>query len=75
MSFTVSARVSDRRFSFHHSSILSAVDQGWSLMVAGMTEVLITDAAGRAHCPHSLHRHLFGGPGPAAAPAVTKLAA
>ncbi|MGU3359971.1 hypothetical protein ACLBWX_06515 [Methylobacterium sp. M6A4_1b] len=76
MSFTVSARVSERCFSFHHSSILGAVDQGWSLKIAGMTDVRITDADGRVHCPDALHQHLFGLRGHAHADmAVTKLAA
>lgn len=74
VNFTVSARVSERRFSFRHSSILGAVEQGWSLMVAGMTEVVITDAAGRAHCPNALHQHLFG-PRASVAPVEVKLAA
>jgi len=60
VSFTVSARVSERCFSFRHSSILGAVEQGWSLMTAGMTEVQITDPSGRVHCPNALHQHLFG---------------
>ncbi|KQO71150.1 MULTISPECIES: hypothetical protein [unclassified Methylobacterium] len=60
MSFTVSARVLERCFSFRHSSVLGAVEQGWSLMIAGMTEVRITDASGRVHCPNALHQHLFG---------------
>lgn len=76
MSFTVSARVSERCFSFRHSSILGAVEQGWSLMIAGMTEVRITDASGRVHCPNALHQHMFGPRGPALPEAaVTKLAA
>jgi hypothetical protein len=76
VSFTVSARVSDRCFSFRHSSILGAVEQGWSLMTAGMTEVRITDVAGRVHCPNALHQHLFGPREPVLpAAAVIKLAA
>ncbi|KQP31231.1 hypothetical protein ASF49_11735 [Methylobacterium sp. Leaf104] len=76
MSFTVSARVSERCISFRHSSILGAVEQGWSLMTAGMTDVRITDADGRVHCPDALHRHLFGPRGQALAEAaMTKLAA
>jgi hypothetical protein len=45
-------------------------------MTAGMTEVRITDVAGRVHCPNALHQHLFG-PREPVLPAATviKLAA
>lgn len=77
MSFTVRARVSARQFSFQHRSLLSALDQSLSLLVSGMSDVRIVDAAGLAHTPCALQSLLFGtrpsrveavrtGPGPLA---------
>lgn len=77
MSFTVRARVSARQFSFQHRSLLSALDQSLSLLVSGMSDVRIVDAAGLAHTPSALQSLLFGarptlleavrtGPGPLA---------
>ena len=60
MSFTVRARVSARQFSFQHHSMLGALDQSLSLLVAGMAEVRIVDAEGRVHTPSALQALLFG---------------
>lgn len=60
MSFTVRARVSARQFSFQHHSLLSALDQSLSLLVSGMSDVRIVDAAGLAHTPSALQSLLFG---------------
>ena len=60
MSFTVTARVSARRFSYQHASLLSALDQGMSLIAAGMADVLIADVSGLAKTPADLYRNLFG---------------
>ncbi|WCS28892.1 hypothetical protein LOK46_32390 (plasmid) [Methylobacterium sp. NMS14P] len=61
MSFTVTARESARRFAFQHASLLNALDQGMSLIAAGMADVLIADGSGPARTPADLYRHLFGG--------------
>ena len=60
MNFVVSARISARRFVYHHTSMLNALDQGMSLLVAGMADVRITDGSGLAWTPSDLYRHLFG---------------
>lgn len=60
MSFTVSARVSARQFSFEHRSMLSALDQSLSLLITGMSDVRIVDAEGRVHTPSALQALLFG---------------
>ncbi|MGT2486237.1 hypothetical protein ACU4GA_10230 [Methylobacterium oryzae CBMB20] len=46
MHFTVTARLSARRFAYQHASVLTALDQGMSLIAAGMAEVTITDGSG-----------------------------
>lgn len=61
MSFTVTARVAARRIAFQHTSLLNALDQGMSLIAAGMVDVLIADADGLARSPLDLYRHMFGG--------------
>lgn len=60
MNFTVTARVSARRFAFQHASILNALDQGMSLIAAGMADVRITDAGGIARTPEVLYQSMFG---------------
>ncbi|MCJ2034557.1 hypothetical protein [Methylobacterium sp. J-068] len=60
MSFTVSARVSARQFSFRHHSMLSALDQSLSLVISGMSDVRIVEADGRVHTPAALQALLFG---------------
>lgn len=60
MSFTVTALVSARRFVYQHASVLNALDQGMSLIAAGMTDVLIADGSGLARTPADLYRALFG---------------
>ena len=59
MNFTVSARLSARRFAYQHASVLTALDQGMSLIAAGMADVTITDGSGRARTPAALYRFLF----------------
>lgn len=59
MSFTVTARMSARRFVYQHASMLNALDQGMSLIAAGMADVLIADASGLARTPSDLYKHLF----------------
>ncbi|GJE53353.1 hypothetical protein GOFOIKOB_6432 [Methylobacterium tardum] len=59
MNFTVSARLSARRFAYQHASVLTALDQGMSLIAAGMADVTITDGSGRARTPAALYRSLF----------------
>ncbi|MEL6061721.1 MULTISPECIES: hypothetical protein [unclassified Methylobacterium] len=61
MNFTVSARIAARRFAYQHASILTALDQGMSLIAAGMADVTITDGSGRTRSPASLYQSLFGG--------------
>ena len=56
MNFTLSAR----RFAYQHASVLSALDQGMSLIAAGMADVTITDGNGRARTPAALYQSLFG---------------
>jgi len=72
MNFTVSARIAARRFAYQHASVLTALDQGMSLIAAGMAEVMITDASGRTRSPGALYQSLFAtaaavqtGPAPA----------
>ncbi|MCJ2049473.1 hypothetical protein [Methylobacterium sp. J-070] len=60
MSFTVTARESARRFAYQHASLLNALDQGMSLMAAGMADVRIADGSGATRTPADLYRHLFG---------------
>lgn len=60
MSFTVTARLSARRFTYQHASVLNALDQGMSLIAAGMADVRIADASGRARTPAALYQSLFG---------------
>lgn len=60
MHFTVSARVAARRFAYQHASVLTALDQGMSLIAAGMADVTITDGSGRTRSPGALYQSLFG---------------
>lgn len=60
MSFTVHARISLRALSYQHGSIVSALEQGLSLLTAGMSDVRIVDASGRSHNPTVLYARLFG---------------
>jgi hypothetical protein len=60
VSFTVTARVAARRIAFQHISLLNALDQGMSLIAAGMVDVLIADADGLARSPLDLYQHMFG---------------
>jgi hypothetical protein len=60
MNFTVSARLSARRFAYQHASVLAALDQGMSLIAAGMADVTITDGNGRARTPAAVYQSLFG---------------
>ena len=62
MHFTVTARLSARRFAYQHASVLTALDQGMSLIAAGMAEVTITDGSGEARTPAALYQSLFGAP-------------
>ena len=66
MQFTVSARNAARRFAYQHASVLNALDQGMSLIAAGMAEVTITDGSGQVRSPAALYQSLFGAglPGP-----------
>lgn len=64
MHFTVTTRLSARRFAYQHASVLTALDQGMSLIAAGMAEVTITDGSGEARTPAALYQSLFGAPGP-----------
>ncbi|MDP4021687.1 hypothetical protein Q8W71_03540 [Methylobacterium sp. NEAU 140] len=74
MNFTVTGRGAAGRYDYRHASALSALDQGLSLLAAGMADVLIVDGCGRARTPAALYQSLFGpassepaGAGPAAA--------
>lgn len=60
MNFTVSARLSARRFAYQHASVLAALDQGMSLIAAGMADVTITDGDGRSRTPAAMYQSLFG---------------
>lgn len=68
MNFTVSARLSARRFAYQHASVLNALDQGMSLVAAGLSDVMITDGDGRVRTPAALYQTLFAagcaGPNP-----------
>ncbi|MBE7200556.1 MAG: hypothetical protein INR70_22515 [Parafilimonas terrae] len=68
MNFTVSARLSARRFAYQHASVLTALDQGMSLVAAGLADVTITDGDGRVRTPAALYQSLFAagraGPNP-----------
>ncbi|WP_457106950.1 hypothetical protein [Methylobacterium sp. P5_C11] len=66
MNFTVTARLSARRFAYQHASVLTALDQGMSLIAAGMADVAITDGGGQARTPAALYRALFDAAHPAA---------
>ena len=59
MNFTVSARLSARRFAYQHASVLTALDQGMSLVAAGLADVTITDGDGRVRTPSALYQALF----------------
>lgn len=61
MNFTVSARIAARRFAYQHASVLTALDQGMSLIAAGMADVTITDGSGQTRSPAALYQSLFGG--------------
>jgi hypothetical protein len=65
MNFTVTARLSARRFAYQHASVLTALDHGMSLIAAGLADVTITDGSGRARTPTALYQSLFGGGRPA----------
>jgi signal recognition particle GTPase len=69
VSFTVHARVSLRALSYQHGSILSALEQGLSLLTAGMSDVRIVDAGGRSHSPMALYAQLYA-PRVVAEPAI-----
>jgi hypothetical protein len=60
VSFTVHARLSLRALSYQHGSIVSALEQGLSLLTSGMSDVRIVDAGGRSHNPTTLYAQLFG---------------
>jgi hypothetical protein len=60
VSFTVSARVSAHRFSYRHASLLSALEQGLSLLTAGVSDVQVVDGDGHARCPAAVYQALFG---------------
>jgi hypothetical protein len=60
MSFTVTARLSARRFAYQHASVLNALDQGMSLIAAGMADVKIIDGNGQARTPAAWYQSLFG---------------
>lgn len=70
MSFTVHARISLRALSYQHGSIVGALEQGLSLLTAGMSDVRIVDAGGRSHTPTALYAQLFGPRAAAAVPTV-----
>jgi hypothetical protein len=57
VSFTVSARVSAHRFSYRHASLLSALEQGLSLLTAGVSDVQVVDGDGHARCPAAVYKH------------------
>jgi 3-oxoacyl-(acyl-carrier-protein) synthase len=59
VSFTVTARASARRFAYQHASLLNALDQGMSLIAAGMADVRIADGDGLAHSPAELYQRMF----------------
>jgi hypothetical protein len=60
VNFTVTARASARRFAYQHASVLNALDQGMSLIAAGMADVRVVDGSGLARTPADLYRQLFG---------------
>lgn len=62
MSFTVSAGTASRLYSWQHGSMLSALEQGLSLMTAGMNDVRIIDSEGRSHSPAAFYQRMFGPP-------------
>ncbi len=59
VSFVVTARHGTRDISFQRGSMLSALDQAFSLLNAGMDDVLIHDARGRSHTAAEFSRVLL----------------
>ncbi|WP_455989297.1 hypothetical protein [Methylorubrum extorquens] len=60
MSFIIEARVSARRFSYHRSTLLRALEHGMSLQAAGMADVQIIDGCGCERSPAEVQQLLFG---------------
>ncbi|CAO4173487.1 hypothetical protein EEDFHM_02302 [Methylorubrum populi] len=60
VSFTVNAGTASQTYSWQHGSMLGALEQGLSLMTAGLTDVRIVDSEGRSHSPAALYQRLFG---------------
>ncbi|WP_462119283.1 hypothetical protein [Methylorubrum extorquens] len=60
MNFVIEARVSAKRFSYHRSTLLSALEHGMSLQAAGMADVRIIDGCGRERSPAEVQQLLFG---------------
>ena len=60
MSFIIVARESARRLSYHRSTLLSALEHGMSLQVAGMADVRIIDGCGCERSPAEVQQLLFG---------------
>ncbi len=60
MNFIIEARVSARRFSYHRSTLLSALEHGMSLQAAGMADVRIIDGCGCERSPAEVQQLLFG---------------
>ena len=65
VSFTVSAGTASRNYSWQHGSLLSALEQGLSLITSGLSDVRIVDSEGRSHSPAALYQRMFGGAQPA----------
>ena len=60
MSFTISACISGRQLTYHHSSMISALDQAMTLLTAGMSDVVIADQNGNRATTATLYQNLFG---------------
>ena len=60
VSFTVSAGTPSQVYSWQHGSMMSALEQGLSLLTAGMDDVRIVDSEGRSHSPATLYQRMFG---------------
>lgn len=60
MTFTVRARLSVRRFTYHRNSLLSALEQSLSLEAAGMADVHIVDGNGCRRTANEVYELLFG---------------
>lgn len=68
VSFTISACISGRHLTYHHGSMISALDQAMTLLTSGMSDVVIADQSGNRSTAAALYQTLFA---PKPRPAAT----